>query len=63
MPAILHEGERVLTRIEADNLDRIKNKPPTNITLQVSANTSNPYQLAQILYSELKNAMENYGGA
>jgi hypothetical protein len=63
MPAVLHEGERVLTKVEADKLDNGKQGINPVINITVNNNGSSAYEITQEICREIVKASEVYGGA
>lgn len=61
MPALLHEGERVLTKVEADKMDKASNLFPT-INITVNNNSSSTYEITQEICNQIMKASEVYAG-
>lgn len=61
MPALLHEGERVLTKVEADKMDKASNLSPT-INITVNNNSSSTYEITQEICNQIMKASEVYAG-
>lgn len=61
MPAYLHEGERVLTKVEADKFDKGKTTSPI-INVTVNNNSGDPYDITKEICNRILRASESYVG-
>lgn len=63
MPALLHEGERVLTKVEADKQDKGASVTP-QINITVHNESGNAYEITREICNQIIKASENFvGGA
>ena len=63
MPALLHEGERVLTKVEADKQDKGASVTP-QISITVHNESGNAYEITREICNQIIKASENFvGGA
>ena len=61
-PMIAHEGERLLTKVEANKLDKGANGHKPDINITINNNSGNPYEITQEIFNQLRIASENYAG-
>lgn len=60
-PFLAHEGERILTKLEADKLDKEGQKQSPVINISVY-NNGDPYEITQEICNQIVKASENYAG-
>lgn len=61
MPALLHEGERVLTKVEADKQDKGASVTP-QISITVHNESGNAYEITREICNQIIKASENFAG-
>lgn len=61
MPALLHEGERVLTKVEADKQDKGASVTP-QISITVHNESGNAYEITREICNQIIKASENFVG-
>lgn len=61
MPALLHEGERVLTKVEADKQDKGASVTP-QINITVHNESGNAYEITREICNQIIKASENFAG-